>query len=133
MSKAKEGAPSPAAAGKNPSSSVRLNRADLRRHPRFRADEANPQLYVKGFLTKLGIGRANEARSTVNLSEGGVLLLTNTRLKAGSPVQVRIEIEKYKDIIEAEGVVRWCFPSARARDDFYAGIEFRGLAAAQAA
>ena len=105
----------------------------MRRHSRFRAEEAATRLYVKGFLTKIGIGLKNEARATVNLSEGGVLLITRSRLKKDSPVVVRIEIEKYNDVIEAEGTVAWCFPSARVQEEFYAGIQFKSLPPAQAA
>ena len=134
MGESKESASSPAPAGKNePASSAQLRRVELRRHPRFRADDASARLYVKGFLTTLGIGRKKEGGSAVNLSEGGVLLRIQSRLPSGSPVQVRIEIEKYNDIIEAEGIVRWCFQSAREQADFYAGIEFRALPRAQAA
>jgi PilZ domain len=116
-----------------PSSSERLRRAELRRHPRFRAEEAGARLYVKDFLATLGIGRKNEAGAAVNLSEGGVLLRIQSRLKGLSRVRVRIELEKYNDIIEAEGIVRWCFQSARNPADFYAGVEFRTLPQAQAA
>ncbi len=134
MGETKESGSFPTQPGRNEGpSSGQLRRVDLRRHPRFRADEASARLYVKGFLTTLGIGRRNETGSAVNLSEGGALLLLQTRLKPGSPVQVHIEIEKYKDIIEAEGVVRWCFQSAREQTDFYAGVQFRALPAAQAA
>jgi hypothetical protein len=134
MGESKESGSVPAPAGKNEGpSSGQLRRAELRRHPRFRTDEASARLYVKGFLTTLGIGRNNETGSAVNLSEGGALLRLQTRLKSGSPVQVRIEIEKYNDVIEAEGVVRWCFQSARDQADFYAGVAFRTLPPAQAA
>ena len=67
------------------------------------------------------------------LSEGGVLLRIQSRLKGESRVRVRIELEKYNDVIEAEGVVRWCFQSARNPADFYAGVEFRTLPRAQKA
>jgi hypothetical protein len=134
MGESKESGSIPAPAGRNePASSAQHGRVELRRHPRFRADDASARLYVKGFLTTLGIGRKQEGGSAVNLSEGGVLLRIQSRLKSGSPVQVRIEIEKYKDIIEADGIVRWCFQSARDQADFYAGIEFRTLPRAQAA
>src|SRR5262249_27390630 len=134
MGEAKEGDLSPASGGRNdsPSSSIRNQRAELRRHPRFRAEEASAQLYIKGFLSKLGIGLKNEARSAVNLSEGGVLLSTHTKLNRGTKVRVRIEIERFKVVIEAEGVITWCFQSARDTS-FYAGIAFQNLPPAQAA
>jgi len=126
--------PASTSGGKSESASTGpLKRAELRRHPRFRADAASAHLYVKGFLTTIHIGRKNEARSAVNLSEGGILLRTQSKLKAGTKVQVRIEIEKYNDLIEAEGEIRWCFQSARDGADYYAGIQFNGLPPAQAA
>ena len=85
------------------------------------------------FLTSLGIGRNSEVRTAVNLSEGGILILTHSKLKAGSRVQVKIEVEKYKDVIECEGEVRWCYQSARDATDFYAGIQFKDLPPTQMA
>src|SRR5688572_6275415 len=117
---------------KEQTSSVKMNRPELRRHPRFKTDETTVQLYIKGLLATFGIGRKNEARSAVNLSEGGILLATHAKLTKGSKVQVRIEIEKFKDVIEAEGVVAWCFQSARDTS-YYAGIEFHNLPKSQAA
>ena len=126
--------PAPPSGRKNDQpSSGRLNKTELRRHSRFKTEEeATVQLYLKGLLTSLGIARKNEAHSAVNLSEGGILLTTGSKLKKGTRVQVRIEIEKFKDVIQAEGVVAWCFQSARDAS-FYAGISFENLAPAQAA
>ena len=124
-------APTPPKSGDS-SSSLR-SRAELRRNPRFKTEEAEARIYIKGFLASLGIGRKNAARGAVNLSETGILVVTDTKLKAGSRVQVRIEFEKYKDVIECEGEVRWCYPSARDASDFYAGIEFKDLPPAQTA
>jgi hypothetical protein len=117
---------------KGDSSSLR-NRAELRRHPRFKSDEATARIYIKGLLSSLGIGRKNEAGMAVNLSESGILVLTSAKLKAGSRVQVRIEFEKYKDVIECEGDVRWCYQSARDATEFYAGIQFTDLPPTQMA
>ena len=114
-------------------SSASLKRAELRRFPRFHAHEAAAQLYLKGFLTKIGIGRKNEATGTVNLSEGGILVVTHRKHANDTKVQVRVEIEKYKDVIEVDGIVRWCFQSARDAAAFYTGIEFIDLPPAQAA
>jgi len=117
----------------NPSS-ARLKRAELRRHPRFKTgQEATAEIYLKGLLTTFGIGRKNEARAAVNLSEGGLLVRTASKLKTGAKVQVRIEIEKYHDVIEGEGEVRWCYQSAQNASDFYAGVQFKDLAPAQKA
>ena len=42
-----------------------------------------------------------------------------------------IQMEKYKDTIEASGEVRWCYQSARQAEDFYAGVQFSDLDPAQ--
>lgn len=130
---AESSAAGPAPAGKpESSSSVRLKRPELRRHPRFRTDEATAELYLKGFLSKFGIGRKNEARGAVNLSEGGILIILHSKLAAGTKVRVRIEMEHYNDIIEADGEIRWCTQSARDPSNYYAGVQFKDLPPAQA-
>ncbi len=109
-------------------SSGRHDRPDLRKHPRFRVEDAKTELYIKGFLAKIGLNRKNEARIAVNLSEGGILVITHSKLTPGAKVVLRVEMEKYKDVIEAEGEVRWCYASAKDGSDYYAGVEFVKLA-----
>ena len=97
---------------------------ELRRDRRFHVDDAVTLVYRQGLLATLGIGRTNEARSAVNLSEGGILIRSQDRVRSGTGVNVRLEIEKFKDVIEAAGVIRWCFQSAGDPTDFFAGIRF---------
>jgi Tfp pilus assembly protein PilZ len=99
-------------------------KSDLRRSARFQLEDAVTLVYKKTLLSALGIGRTNEARAAVNLSEGGILVRTHDRVKNGTKVRIRLEIEKFKDVIEAEGVVRWCFQGAGEGSDYYAGIRF---------
>lgn len=120
----------PAGGRKNFSSSAKLKRAELRQHARFRIEDAKTEIYLKGFLAKLGFRRQNEARVAVNLSEGGILVSTLGKLVPGTRVQLRIEMEKFKDVIETEGEVRWCYMSARDASDYYTGIQFLKLAPA---
>jgi hypothetical protein len=124
--------PPPAPRHEN-SASIRLKRPELRRYPRFKTDEAKAELYLKGLLTSIGIGRKNEARAAVNLSEGGLLVRTGSQLKPGAKIQFKIEIEKYNDVIEGDGEVRWCYQSAQNSADYYAGIQFKELPPAQRA
>ncbi|MBI3857059.1 MAG: hypothetical protein HY293_15340, partial [Planctomycetes bacterium] len=49
---------------------------------------------------------------------------SHDRMKTGTKVKVRLEIGKFKDVLEAEGIVRWCFQSAKEESNFYAGIRF---------
>ena len=105
-------------------SNAKSGKHELRTSTRFHIDDATTLVYKKGLLTGLGIGRTNEARAAVNLSEGGILVRAHDRLKSGTKVRVRLEIEKFKDVIDAEGVVCWCFQSASDQTDYYAGIKF---------
>jgi len=120
----------PTPGNKKELTSARMKRAELRQHPRFRIEDAKTELYLKGFLAKMGIGRKNEARVAVNLSEGGLMVSTHGKLKPGVKVQLRIEMEKFKDVIETEGEVRWCYVSARNASEYYTGIQFVKLAPA---
>src|SRR5258708_1729008 len=123
----------PPPSNKKEITSARMKRADLRQHPRFRIEEAKTEIYLKGFLAKMGIGRKNEARVAVNLSEGGLLVSTHGKLSPGAKVQLRIEMEKFKDVIETEGEVRWCYVSARNSTEYYTGIQFVKMAPAHLA
>lgn len=105
---------------------------DLRKHLRFRIDDASTKLYLKGFLTSLGLGRVNKARAAINLAEGGTMLLTGESIPVGTRVIVRIDLERFGDVIEAPGEVRWCAQSGKSDQDYYAGIQFTGLSPADA-
>jgi len=105
-----------------------VRKSELRRNARFHVDDAVTLVYRKSLLTVLGFGRVNEARAAVNLSEGGILVRTNGRVKSGTRVRVRLELSKFKDVVEAEGVVRWCFQGAGEDDGYYAGIRFTEVA-----
>ena len=122
---------SPVAEGeRKPSSAVRRQDgagAERRRHHRFDLNETSLTLYREGLLTLIGVGRDNRAKVAVDLSEGGLQVIMNDRLNVGSKVRIRLEIEKFKDAIEAAGVVRWCYQNSRRKDDFHAGIQFENL------
>ena len=60
------------------------------------------------------------------------MVSTQAKLARGAKVLLRIEMEKFKDVIEAEGEVRWCYVSARNASEFYAGIQFLDLPPAAA-
>jgi hypothetical protein len=113
-------------------SSGKHKKAELRRHVRFVPEKASAQLYLKGFLTSIGINRKNEAQYVVNLSESGALIVLSSKFQAGTKVQVRIEMEKFQDVIEAEGEIRWCYQSARDATEYFAGVMFKNLPAIQA-
>lgn len=97
---------------------------ERRRFPRFEVDEATGALYSKGLMGLLRWGRNNLARCAVDLSEGGARLVLHRRIRPGTKVRVRIDMDRYKDTLEASAVVRWCYQSARRKEDFHAGIMF---------
>jgi hypothetical protein len=133
MADSRSGGASSGSGGKpQTSDSGKHKKAELRRHIRFVPENATAVLYAKGFLTTLGIGRSNMAQYIVNLSESGALIVLSSKFQPGTKVQVRIEMEKFKDIIEAEGEIRWCYQSARDATEYFAGIMFRNLPSLQA-
>jgi hypothetical protein len=106
-------------------------KSERRHHGRFELEEAQVSLIRHGLLTVIGMGRDNLARSALDLSEGGARILLRERLKPGTRVKLRIEIEKFNDALEAAAEVRWCFECGTRPGDFYAGIQFVGLEDAQ--
>lgn len=105
--------------------------SERRKHARFEMSEAETTVYREGVLTLIGVGKENKARVALDLSEGGLRILCEERIPVGTKVRVRIEVEKYQDVIEATGTVRWCFQSAKRKEDFFAGIMFVNLDAGQ--
>ena len=106
--------------------------AERRRHSRFDLYDTPLTLYRDGLLTLLGVGRDNKAKAALNLSEGGLQVIVLERLTVGAKIRVRLELEKFKDAIEAVGVVRWCYQNAKHKDDFHVGVQFENLSPAEA-
>jgi hypothetical protein len=105
--------------------------ANLRRHPRFSVDGAGATLYFKGVLSLVGLGGSSKARGLLNLSEGGALLICTEEAAPGRKVKVRVDMEKYQDVFEAEGVVKRCSRSARREGEFHIGLQFTDVDGAQ--
>ena len=103
------------------------SRKDLRKHMRFQVEEASAKVYLKGFVTSIGAGRVNMGKAAINLSESGVLLTVGEAIPVGTHVSVRIELGRFPESIEAEGIVRWCSDRATGTDEVFAGVEFSGL------
>jgi Tfp pilus assembly protein PilZ len=101
--------------------------AERRRHHRFDLNDTTLTLYREGLLTLLGMGKENKARVAINISEGGLQVIMRERLTIGAKVKIRLEMAKFKDAIEAAGVVRWCYQNSQRKDDFHAGIQFEDL------
>jgi c-di-GMP-binding flagellar brake protein YcgR len=106
--------------------------SERRRHLRFEIDECQATLYREGILSVFGVGKGNRARAALDLSEGGCRFLISERIPIGTKVRMIIQMEKYKDHIEASGEIRWCYQSVKNTQDFYAGVQFDDLDPAQA-
>jgi hypothetical protein len=102
--------------------------AEKREHPRFRVEGATTVLGEPGLLTSLGLGLIRHP--IINLSQGGVMVRVAKRLPVDSRHPLRIEIPKFKEVIETVGEVRWCGESAKRESEIYVGIRFLNLPAA---
>jgi hypothetical protein len=97
---------------------------DIRRFPRFRITDAKILVYPEGFLQSLGLRRANRAVAAINLSEGGILVQLGREVAPETTFRLRLELERFSEVIEGKAIVRWCGPSRSDVGVFYAGLEF---------
>jgi len=106
--------------------------SERRNHGRFDVDLADAHLYKDGLLALIGLGKGtNLARAAIDVSESGARLLIHERIAPGTKVRLKIAVEKYKEMIEAQAVVRWCYQSAKKKQDFFVGVEFLSLDATE--
>ena len=96
---------------------------EKREHPRFKVEGASAVVGKSGILGGL---LGPKKHQVVNLSQGGAMICISKRLPVGSKQDLRIEIPKYKEVIEAAGEIRWCLESAKNKD-IYIGIRFVDL------
>lgn len=108
-----------------PALSAAPQRPERREHSRFKVEGAVAALGKGGFLSTLGLGQRKDA--VINLSQGGVLVLVGKLLPVETRLRVRIEVSQPADVVECEGLVRWCAQSAKNDTHFYAGLRFEGL------
>lgn len=102
-------------------------KTNLRKYVRFQVDDVSAMMYVRGFMSSLGLGRNNIARSLINLSEGGVMLRSKQKVPRGEKVHVHLTMEKYQDEFEGDGIVRWCVSHPSKAEEYYVGIQFESL------
>ena len=81
-----------------------------------------------GILASLGLGPIRHP--IINLSQGGAMVRIARRLAVDSRHPLRIEIPKFKEVIETVGEVRWCGESAKRESEIYVGIQFLNLPSA---
>src|SRR5688572_25371484 len=75
---------------------------EKREHPRFKVEGATAVVGKSGLLGGL---LGSKKHHVVNLSQGGAMVCISKRLPVGSKHDIRIEIPKYKEIIEAAGEI----------------------------
>jgi hypothetical protein len=59
------------------------------------------------------------------------MVRVSKRLEMDSRHELRIEIPKYKEVIETVGEIRWCGESAIKESDIYVGLQFVDLPAVE--
>ena len=105
-----------------PQSPVPVRPDNRRRHARFQVSSTQVLLFRNGLLTALNLG-SNKARKVCDLSAGGARILVTEKLTVKQKVRLKITLEKYQDLIDIDGEVKWCFPSTNKKD-FYVGVKF---------
>ena len=63
----------------------------------------------------------------LDLSEGGVCLISTERLEPGARVRLKIILEKLKDEFELSGEVCWCRQDRVSSELFLVGAQFVDL------
>jgi len=95
---------------------------EKREHPRFKVEDATAILGKEGLLAGLGLPFGK--RRVYNLSQGGAMIHAGKALSVGSRHPIKIEIPKFKEVIQGEVEVRWCAESAKKEKDFIVGVMF---------
>jgi hypothetical protein len=103
--------------------------SEKREHPRFKIEGTTVAIGKPGILASLGLGPIRHP--VINLSAGGAMVKFVKRLPVDSRHPLRIEIPRYKEVIEGTGEVRWCGESARNKSEIYVGIQFVDLPVAE--
>ena len=100
---------------------------DKRQFPRFKI-EGTASVGKGGVLEGIF---GPKKHPVINLSQGGAMIRLGKKLPVESRHDVRIEIPKYREVIEGTVEIRWCLESAKNAKDIYVGVMFVGLPAAE--
>ena len=84
-------------------------------------------MFTNGLLSFAGLGGTIRGCLTLDLSAGGVRVRLPKRIPHHTKVRVQIQLEKYKDTVDAAGVIRWCYQNRENAKQFFAGIMFTNL------
>ena len=113
---------------KAPSSKSVAAANDKRHFPRFKVEGTWAAVGKGGLLAGL---LGPKKHDVINLSQGGAMIRLGKRLPVESHHDLRIEIPKYKEVIEGTGEIRWCLASAKKESDIYVGVMFVDLDASE--
>lgn len=100
--------------------------SERRMHPRFALPEGSAKLYRRGATALFGLARLSIEGSVVDLSEGGVRIHTVEQILIDTKIHIRVEIAKFEDKIDSDGVARWCHQDVGDKSHFFVGIQFTG-------
>lgn len=97
---------------------------DRHRSARFSVYDATVKLYRRGATALFGLARLSIDGTATNLSEDGTDIVTGEQLLPDTKIHLRIEIAKFGDRIETDGVVRWCQKDPKSENRYSAGVQF---------
>ena len=100
---------------------------EKRRSLRFTIDEFSIVAYRVGFLHRVLWRKKNIAQTVVNLSYGGVCLILDQRVPDICKMRMLLILNKFNDVFEADGEVRWLSLSKRRSGYYETGIKFKRL------
>ena len=78
-----------------------------------------------------GWGKRAMAKDILDISEGGMKLVTPQALEPGSVVFLELTTGEPGERLEAYGEVRWSTPAQPSDSTFFAGLEFFSITARQ--
>ena len=105
---------------------------ERRKYIRFEVEEAVARFHRRGITTMIGLSKLGLEGTVLDLSEGGLRILTDERILAGTKIYVQIQIARFQDQIESDALARWCRQNPKKEDEFHVGFMFTGLDTSQA-
>jgi hypothetical protein len=100
---------------------------EARRHPRFLVYGAVASLRRKGARSLFGLLGGSASGQVIDLSEGGARLSIPAELPVDTPIELQIDIERFKDRIASPAIVRWCHRDPAAPSRHLVGVKFDTL------
>lgn len=101
--------------------------SDRRTALRFDIDDYTLVFYRIGTLQRVGFRKKNIGRTVRNISMTGASLVLDGSVKVGQTVQMLLILNKFKDVFEAQGTVRWVKESKLLPDRFEVGVHFKSI------